>query len=72
VADEGPGIPSEHQQQIFSSFYRVENGLTRNTAGAGLGLSISRGFIAAHGGDIWVEPSDRGTCIVFTLPLEKV
>ncbi len=72
VADEGPGIPSEHQQHIFSSFYRVENGLTRNTAGAGLGLSISRGFIAAHGGDIWVEPGDNGTCIVFTLPLEKV
>jgi signal transduction histidine kinase len=70
VADEGPGIPPEHRQQIFGSFYRVENGLTRNTAGAGLGLAISRGFIAAHGGDIWVESGDSGTCIVFTLPLE--
>ncbi|MCB9422554.1 MAG: GAF domain-containing protein [Ardenticatenaceae bacterium] len=71
VADEGPGIPPEHQQEIFSSFYRVENGLTRNTAGAGLGLSISRGFIAAHGGEIWVEPGDKGTCVAFTLPLEE-
>ncbi|MEJ2746717.1 MAG: cache domain-containing protein, partial [Anaerolineae bacterium] len=70
VTDEGPGIPAAHRQKIFSSFYRVENGLNRSTAGAGLGLAISRGFIAAHGGDIWVEPSDKGTCIAFTLPLE--
>lgn len=71
VADQGVGIPPEDQPHIFSSFYRVENGLTRNTAGAGLGLSISRGFIAAHGGEIWVEPSEKGTCIAFTLPLEE-
>jgi PAS domain S-box-containing protein len=70
VTDEGPGIPNEYREQIFSSFYRVESGLTRNTAGAGLGLAISRGFIAAHGGDIWVEPDVKGTCITFTLPLE--
>lgn len=71
VVDEGPGIPPEHREQIFNSFYRVENGLTRNTAGAGLGLAISQGFIAAHGGEIWVEPQDKGTCVAFTLPLES-
>ena len=70
VEDEGPGIPEEHSERIFGSFYRLENGLTRQTAGAGLGLAISRGFVAAHGGEIWLEPRSRGTCIAFSLPLQ--
>ncbi|MCA9925120.1 MAG: hypothetical protein KC421_22255, partial [Anaerolineales bacterium] len=50
-------------------FYRVENGFTRRTSGAGLGLAISRGFIQAHGGSIWVEPREKGFCIAFSLPM---
>ncbi len=69
IIDEGPGIPVEQSRKIFTSFYRVDNGLTRNTSGAGLGLSISRGFIQAHGGRIWVEPRETGTCIAFSLPM---
>ncbi len=69
VEDEGPGIPAEDSQQIFGSFYRVENGLTRNTTGAGLGLAISRGFVHAHGGKIWIEPRQKGTCVAFSIPL---
>ncbi len=70
VEDDGPGIPTEQSEQIFGSFYRIENGLTRNTAGAGLGLAISRGFIHAHGGKIWVETRPKGACVAFSLPLE--
>lgn len=69
VEDEGPGIPVEHSQRIFDSFYRVEDGLTRSLPGAGLGLSICQGFINAHGGKIWLEQIPKGTCIAFSLPL---
>lgn len=69
VADQGPGIPNEHAQRIFDSFYRVENGMTRNTAGAGLGLTIARGFVQAHGGQIWLEPCTTGLCVAFSIPL---
>ncbi len=68
VADEGPGIPSEEGKRIFDSFYRIENGLSRNTSGAGLGLAICKGFVHAHNGSIWLEPSPRGACIMFSLP----
>jgi len=68
IKDEGPGIPAAHGEHIFSSFYRIENGLARQTTGAGLGLSISRGFVQAHGGKIWLEPVGSGTCIAFSLP----
>jgi PAS domain S-box-containing protein len=69
VEDEGPGIPPGHSDRIFESFYRVEDGLNRTASGAGLGLAICRGFIQAHGGNIWVEPRATGTCIAFSLPL---
>jgi signal transduction histidine kinase len=70
VEDEGPGIPDEDSQRIFESFYRVENGLTRSTTGAGLGLAICQGFVRAHGGEIWLEPRPIGTCVAFSLPLQ--
>jgi signal transduction histidine kinase len=70
VLDFGPGIPKEHRERIFDSFYRIENGLTRTTSGAGLGLSIARGFIQIHGGKIWLEPGEIGTCIAFSIPVQ--
>jgi K+-sensing histidine kinase KdpD len=69
VEDEGPGIPELNHRQVFQSFYRMENGLTRRTPGVGLGLAISRGFIAAHHGEIWLEPKSHGTIVAFSLPL---
>lgn len=69
VEDEGPGIPKTDHKQVFQSFYRMENGLTRRTPGVGLGLAISRGFIAAHHGEIWLEPKEHGTIVAFSLPL---
>ncbi|GAB4527446.1 MAG: hypothetical protein Fur0018_13040 [Anaerolineales bacterium] len=68
VIDQGPGIPPEHRQRIFESFYRVESGLTRSASGAGLGLAICQGFIRAHGGRIWIEESLHGTTIALFLP----
>jgi K+-sensing histidine kinase KdpD len=69
IEDEGPGIPAEASERIFQSFYRIENGLNRSTPGAGLGLSISQGFVQAHGGEIWLEPRAQGACFAFSLPL---
>jgi len=68
VADRGPGIPSGEESRIFEKFYR-----TREQApggGAGLGLTISRGIVTAHGGRIWAENRPGGGAVFrFTLPL---
>ncbi len=68
IEDHGPGIPFEESKRIFDSFYRIDNGLSRKTSGAGLGLAISKGFIQAHGGEIWIERRHAGACFAFTLP----
>ena len=69
VRDQGPGIPQTQTQQAFDSFHRIDSGLTRQTTGAGLGLAISRGFVRAHGGNIWIEPTEEGLCVAFSIPL---
>jgi signal transduction histidine kinase len=68
VEDQGPGIPVESQEDVFKSFYRLEDGQLRRKSGAGLGLAISRGFIQAHGGEIWIESMKGRTRVVFSLP----
>jgi two-component system sensor histidine kinase KdpD len=69
VADRGPGIPAGEETRVFDKFYRLES---RNGAeGTGMGLSISRGIVFAHGGTIWVERRDGGgSCFCFTLPID--
>lgn len=70
VADEGPGIPLREQQSIFERFHRVDEGLTRRSPGAGLGLFICRAIVRAHGGDIWVDSElGHGSAFTFSLPL---
>jgi two-component system sensor histidine kinase KdpD len=68
VDDRGPGVPVADAERVFDKFYRareVEGG------GVGLGLTICRGIVAAHGGRIWVEPRpEGGASFRFTLPLE--
>jgi two-component system sensor histidine kinase KdpD len=65
VSDEGPGFPPEDAERLFDKFYRARGG-----SGAGLGLSIARAIVTAHGGRIWAEPrSPRGASFRFTLPL---
>lgn len=68
VKDNGPGIPEDERERIFQSFYRLDTSLNRLASGAGLGLAICKGIVQAHGGEIWVEAQEAGTCIAFTLP----
>lgn len=72
VADEGIGIAAEERERIFERFYRADNSLSRSTQGAGLGLYLAKAIVEAHGGRIYAEGrSQRGTRIVFTLPVER-
>jgi signal transduction histidine kinase len=71
VADSGIGIPRSEQKKIFEKFYRVSNGLVHDTKGSGLGLSIVKHIIEAHGGQISVESlSGRGSRFIVTLPVK--
>jgi signal transduction histidine kinase len=71
VVDQGPGIPEDQRERVFESFYQADQGLNRSQVGAGLGLAICRGFVRAHGGDIWIEPTQTGTSVAFWLPLAE-
>jgi signal transduction histidine kinase len=72
VADTGPGIPADALPHIFERFYRVP-GAEEQAVGSGLGLTITRKIVEAHGGEITVESEEgRGTTFTFTLPLENV
>ncbi len=70
VADTCGGIRPEELQRLFDPFYRGDPSRLRDGSGAGLGLSIAKGIVEAHGGRLWVENSpDRGCRFSFTLPI---
>jgi signal transduction histidine kinase len=70
VADTGVGIPPEALLQVFERFYRVDPSRTRSTGGAGLGLTIAKQLVEAHGGTIRAESElGKGSRFVFELPL---
>jgi signal transduction histidine kinase len=72
VADTGEGIPAADLPNIFERFYRVDKSRARVTGGSGLGLTIAKRLIEAHGGRITVESKlGGGTCFSFTIPVEK-
>ncbi|MCX6955053.1 MAG: sensor histidine kinase, partial [Verrucomicrobia bacterium] len=52
VLDRGPGVPSEHRERIFEKFHRVDDTLTAEKSGAGLGLSIARQLARGLGGEL--------------------
>jgi signal transduction histidine kinase len=69
VSDTGPGIASEHHQEIFEDFVRVD----RTSSGMGLGLAIAKRLVQAHRGKIWVESEPRRGCtFTFLLPMDNL
>ena len=72
IADEGPGIPAERLESMFEPFVRGEESRNTQTGGAGLGLSIARSLLLAHGGTLRLENrTPRGLRAIATLPLGK-
>lgn len=74
VQDFGRGIPKNKKGKIFDRFYQVDSAKDRKLmGGTGLGLTISRGIVVAHGGNISVDSKlDKGSTFSFTLPLKPV
>jgi signal transduction histidine kinase len=63
VRDSGPGIDPEHIERVFDAFY------TTKPSGVGMGLSICRSIIDAHGGRLWADANEpRGAVFQFTFP----
>ena len=75
VTDKGDGIPEDERERVFDMFYRIKNGnLSESVNGAGLGLSICRGFVEAHHGTIAAQTGEngKGTQIMIRLPIKAV
>ncbi len=71
VVDHGIGIPAQEQNKIFEKFYRVGDPLVHNTKGSGLGLSLVRHIVQAHGGDVSVDSSPgQGSKFTIVLPVK--
>jgi two-component system OmpR family sensor kinase len=70
VHDDGPGIPQGLQGSVFKRFTRGDSARTRESGGAGLGLSLAQAITAAHGGDLAVTSRPGSTCFTLTLPRE--
>ena len=70
VKDNGIGIPTEHQSRLFNKFYQVDTSLTRNAGGTGLGLTIAKGLVEAHGGRLWIQSEEgKGSIFFFSIPV---
>jgi len=71
VVDSGPGIPDGEQPLVFNKYYRGET-LKKSADGIGLGLSIAKNIVEAHGGKIWLSSRPgRGSTFFFTIPIAR-
>jgi len=73
IRDTGIGIPLEHLENLFTRFYRVDKSRSRAGGGSGIGLTIAKHLVEAHGGRIWTESdgTGKGSTFSFTLPLAR-
>ncbi len=73
VSDAGPGIPKADQVRIFEPFYRLGSELRRETPGIGIGLSIVKHVVEAHGGRVWVDSEvGQGSRFNLELPIDRL
>ncbi len=71
IKDTGMGIPPEHLKNLFTRFYRVDKSRSRNAGGgSGIGLTIAKHLVEAHGGRIWAESAGDGQGSTFTFTLK--
>ncbi|MBE2239858.1 MAG: PAS domain-containing protein [Caldilineaceae bacterium] len=71
ISDQGIGIPASDLPKVFDRYYRVDSSLRRSTAGAGLGLYLSKVIVDAHGGRIWATSEQgKGTTFFVALPVD--
>jgi signal transduction histidine kinase len=68
VVDDGSGIAAGEREHVFEAFFRGGQHAARSDGGTGLGLAIARAIVNAHGGEIWLAPTHRGTRVCFSLP----
>jgi two-component system, OmpR family, sensor histidine kinase KdpD len=72
VSDQGPGVAPEEAGRVFDKFYRGARLAGKPSAGTGMGLSIAKGIVEAHGGRIWVDSQvGRGATFAFAIPVES-
>ncbi|MDH5526175.1 MAG: ATP-binding protein [Nitrospirota bacterium] len=70
IADRGPGIAPEYHEKVFSPFFRVEGSRSRETGGTGLGMTVARDIVRAHGGEVSLADREGGGLLVMvTLPV---
>ncbi len=70
VEDRGMGIPADARDALFTPFHRVRDPRALDVRGTGLGLSLSKHLVEAHGGRIWIDSEvGRGTTVAFTIPM---
>ena len=73
ITDQGMGIPTEDLGRVFDRMYRIEQRLTPDMGGIGLGLAIGKGLVEAHGGNIWVESKlGKGSTFRLALPIKNM
>ena len=71
VADQGMGIYAEDLERVFDKMYRIEQRLSTDPGGMGLGLALCKALVEAHSGRIWVESEvGKGSTFYFTLPIK--
>ncbi len=72
VIDSGIGITRPHLNRVFEKFYQVDNSITREFRGSGLGLSVCKAIVGAHHGRIWLESElNQGTTVNVILPITQ-